>query len=118
MPCMCGDPYCLSCGPAQGYNPFTLPAEEFLSDLADAALSEVHYHASLWDAEAMQRIVDKLITYPQVLAALKHAAENGAQDHGTITWDERDPDEDGEDEDYEGLVSMWDVTPQPKRNDR
>lgn len=21
MPCMCGDPYCGSCGPAQGYNP-------------------------------------------------------------------------------------------------
>ena len=30
MPCMCGDPYCPSCGPAQGFDP---SYEKFLDEV-------------------------------------------------------------------------------------
>jgi hypothetical protein len=37
-PCLCGDPYCPSCGPAQGYNPERMKAEEALFEELQALL--------------------------------------------------------------------------------
>lgn len=55
-PCMCGDPYCPSCGPAQGYDPDSLALENEV----DAALTalpgskEPHW---AWD-ELIDRIIN------------------------------------------------------------
>ena len=70
-PCMCGDPYCPSCGPAQGYNLAQEELAEAVQDALERHLLACPACAEVWDQEELAEwLADLLMENAETLAPL------------------------------------------------